>query len=838
MNKKGFVAVFVLGILLFGVTVVFGSALKVNPITKPKEAAAPSKYRLLDKQAAFTLKSWDFEDTTGWTQDANSPQPWHTTGSCWWNGRAAGGWWDIPGYWNIWRQYLDTDPIPVQDDTISLTFQHRYCVERAFAVSIPDYPECDEWDVINVQASVNDSPFVLVHPDTLLGTGTAYGGTCAYAYRYWEVYDYCYGGWEHRSVYWDAGGWDTAVFVLTQIGEHTLVDGDTVVFRFEFISDPCASAGPQGGGCPGGPDTTLKGWYVDEIVVTTGDSTYTNHGTNTKGSLDMHTGYFEYPTIWVWDNLHPDPINPTHAMYVDDSDTTRSRNGYWISPWVTIPDLDSVAVVWIRWWQDQYVRGLGCKPDEPDKPLQDYMYVRARTDQDPFWSDLCYNYDTKASGNYDHPELADSAHGNWRNAGLDSLNAGYVTLVPDLFQNPGSINVQFAFQYVLNAHHGDPESGCSEEPLPGWGFYMDSLEIRAVKCYSQNRGFVWDDEASRPIPFSVPAGCTVAVSPKICAHYSCVELTDTAKVTGYIEPHPSNVYYSEMKVPPGAPMKDSCQTFMFPDSFPCKGLDTLWTQLTLILEDTMDKNEGDNEFEYNFLATDTHWCRLATYSPHYGGTATTVDSGYGIGVLFEPMYFNPYQIVSIGFVAWDSTVCRVHVYRATKYDNDPNTAWVDSFTLDSELFHFPPVDSVIAAPACITHPSFKYTHVVLWDTIPGDDWDALAGNQAIFVWIEQHPDSAAGPGSAFDTRSILGGFSFVGSPTSGWQNVSDPDQDRITNIAGEPNRDPYVYVNIGDMMYEPVPEEQFVRGDYDGDGNNKEMSDYLGALAWQPQRDE
>lgn len=199
----------------------------------------------------------DWESGIGeWTTTDESPSYWHCdtfnayggTGESWWMANSLLG--NLGGYGDEWYQVLDTHPIILSGDNLSLKFYHRYSVEP-----IGGDPHYDGWDGMNLRVSVDAG----LSWEVLNSVVPNYNCTSMYGFGFIHGEGEGIPGWGGNLLEWTE--------VTVDLSEYS---GQTAIFRFAFASDPGLSTKTN-------PD--LFGWQVDDIVISNSEEIlFENHG--------------------------------------------------------------------------------------------------------------------------------------------------------------------------------------------------------------------------------------------------------------------------------------------------------------------------------------------------------------------------------------------------------------------------------------------------------------------------------------------------------------------------------------------------------------------------------
>jgi Zn-dependent metalloprotease len=176
------------------------------------------------------------------------------SGNSWWLADTTVG--TAGGYSDNWYEVLDTDPVNLFGEQVSLTFRHRLAAEPPSPAN--QMPEgYDGWDGINVRISVDngDSWQVLANPTPIYSNESLYG------------FGYIHGegegipGWTGVLETWIDVSFDLSTYI-----------GNTVIIRFAFASDGGASTEFSG-------DPDWFGWQIDDIIIANlGDTLFANNG--------------------------------------------------------------------------------------------------------------------------------------------------------------------------------------------------------------------------------------------------------------------------------------------------------------------------------------------------------------------------------------------------------------------------------------------------------------------------------------------------------------------------------------------------------------------------------
>jgi len=191
-------------------------------------------YRLEEPPAHFHVNDWN---------------SYGGSGTSWWIADTTFG--DQGGYGDVWYETLDTDPILLDGENISLKFNHRFSVE-------PPSPNenYDGWDGMNVRISDDGGETwqILLNPtpiysnESLFSFGAIFGEGEGIP------------GWAGELNEWTEVNFDISSYA-----------GQTVQVRFAFASDEFVSTED------GEPD--WFGWQLDDIIISSSTETlYTNYG--------------------------------------------------------------------------------------------------------------------------------------------------------------------------------------------------------------------------------------------------------------------------------------------------------------------------------------------------------------------------------------------------------------------------------------------------------------------------------------------------------------------------------------------------------------------------------
>ncbi len=234
------------------------------------------------------------------------------SGQSWWFADTLLG--NEGGYDNDWYQVLDTDPITLTGENLTLSFYHRYSTE-VYNDSL-SYEDYDAWDGMNVRISL-DSGFtwqvlenpVPEYPDKNISS---------FGFIYKEGKGIP--GWSGAKHEWSQVTFDLKSFV-----------NEIVQFRFAFASDSYGSSRdflPE-----------LYGWQIDEISISNSTEVlFSNNGTeagftpknivgertNAKYSLRDYSrgkGIYTLNTIFdEYNNIYVEEISDKDSLFVDDED--------------------------------------------------------------------------------------------------------------------------------------------------------------------------------------------------------------------------------------------------------------------------------------------------------------------------------------------------------------------------------------------------------------------------------------------------------------------------------------------------------------------------------------
>ncbi|RMH63862.1 MAG: T9SS C-terminal target domain-containing protein [Calditrichaeota bacterium] len=174
------------------------------------------------------------------------------TDSSWWCADPALG--TNGGYGNTWYKILDSDPVTLTGNTITLTFYQRYKMETPGGE--PD--GYDGWDGANVRISTDDGQTwtVLTNPTPAYGAGSLY----SFGYEHGEGEGIP--GWVGENTNWHQTTFDLSAYA-----------GQTVRIRFAFASDPATSTADG--------NSDWFGWQVDDIIISNAtDTLFANTGQN------------------------------------------------------------------------------------------------------------------------------------------------------------------------------------------------------------------------------------------------------------------------------------------------------------------------------------------------------------------------------------------------------------------------------------------------------------------------------------------------------------------------------------------------------------------------------
>ncbi len=183
---------------------------------------------------------------------------WHTSrysalgdsGTSWWMADSTIGF--NGGYANVWYQTLDSDPITLSGDNLSLQFEQRYAVESPGG----EPAGYDGWDGMNVRISIDggNSWQVLTNPQP------AYTATSLNSFGTVHGEGQNIPGWAGENRDWHSVNFDLSAY-----------NNQTVQIRFAFASDAGFSTVDG--------DSSLFGWQLDNIQVKNSTSTlFSNDG--------------------------------------------------------------------------------------------------------------------------------------------------------------------------------------------------------------------------------------------------------------------------------------------------------------------------------------------------------------------------------------------------------------------------------------------------------------------------------------------------------------------------------------------------------------------------------
>ena len=160
------------------------------------------------------------------------------SGTSWWMADSALG--DSGGYSNGWYQTLDSDPVTLNGDSLTLSFVQRYAVETPGG----EPAGYDAWDGVNVRISTDSGRTwqVLQNPTP------AYSDSSLYSFGEEHGEGKGIPGWTGENRNWHPVRFDLSAY-----------RGKTVQIRFAFASDPGYSTTDG--------DRSLFGWQVDNIRI-------------------------------------------------------------------------------------------------------------------------------------------------------------------------------------------------------------------------------------------------------------------------------------------------------------------------------------------------------------------------------------------------------------------------------------------------------------------------------------------------------------------------------------------------------------------------------------------
>ena len=193
-------------------------------------------------------------------------------GQSWWCGDPI-----INGYQDHWLQWMETPMLDLTSTTSpKLNFQVKWAVEDPAGASDAD-PNYDGWDGCNLWISTDGgATYSVLQPTT-----PAYTCQSLWSFGHPEQgWNYGVGiaGWGGSSQ-----GWQAAEFDLSAYKE------DSVIIRFALASD-------MGYSTP--DDATLKGFFVDEILIADGATVFfENHG-NEDSTITVNGMGAEYIADW------------------------------------------------------------------------------------------------------------------------------------------------------------------------------------------------------------------------------------------------------------------------------------------------------------------------------------------------------------------------------------------------------------------------------------------------------------------------------------------------------------------------------------------------------------
>jgi len=734
----------------------------------------PSQARFkhhLNEWEISEITHFDFESGDGqWISGLPGEDP-HTTtrrycssDSCWWFGIDQ-----FNGYNNNWRNYQDTDALQVTDGGIHLQFNHLVSIEAAFPGPGPPHPD-DAWDVVNLQISVNDGPFVPIDPNFSGWTGYAYTCTSSYAYGVdWNI-GHFYGGWQGDNPSWP--DCDTSGIHINP-GDHpfhlnTEVEiqaADVVAFRFELCSDEIYSS------ADGEP---VEGWYVDDIVITNDNSTYTNNGSNQGASLQMHPGNHAFPADWQWvtDNYAPHEYTKSavHSWWVPD--TTENHKSWLVSPWIQLPD--SAMLVWIDYWQDQFSPGAAI-----EGYLMDYFYWYVRAESDMRWIELTHDYDRQHDSTHCDWDM------RWRRWEDDSLYNGTFFIVPDKL--PYGSKIQLAIKFVTDdivQYTGQQTCGAGSEIHEARGLYIDDVTLWGQECYGQNQNLalIWSCEHDRPLPLSVPAESSWACSLRVWSKEACEPTAVPAPVEASVEP--PNAFIAFDTIPAGFPANHDT-IFAIGTFTATQATDVVQAfEAGVFLPGDADSSDDSLFPEFYFYVTDS----LSEYIGYDDLIMKTGQRSWhpyeGVGVLFYPNFNwgnwkdegEGYKLLSVQWMSAYAGSTRLRIWPAElegskhvrvmwDWIHIPSCWWARiprQIGIDPWEFLNPLIDTVIHVP------HIDWARIDFYDyqgNVPPEMDSLRTGFFVYLSWEGVSQDSVGGVGFD-DPRWVLGGHTFLGKNES------------------------------------------------------------------------
>jgi len=192
------------------------------------------------------------------------------SGNSWWMADTAIG--DNGGYSDGWYEVLDTDPISLFGEQVTLSFRHRFAAEPP---SPPNQmPEgYDGWDGFNVRISIDDGVTwqILENPTPI------YTNESLYSFGFTQGEGEGIPGWTGILENWTDVTFDLSAYI-----------GYDVRIRFAFAADGGVSTEYYG-------DPSWFGWQIDDIIVTNlGGALFSNDGIDTGMTA---TNYLREATI-------------------------------------------------------------------------------------------------------------------------------------------------------------------------------------------------------------------------------------------------------------------------------------------------------------------------------------------------------------------------------------------------------------------------------------------------------------------------------------------------------------------------------------------------------------
>ena len=172
------------------------------------------------------------------------------SGESWWASDPNLG--NQGGYADRWYEVLDTDPVILDGENLTLNFNHRYAVEFPAL-----HEEYDGWDGMNVRISVDAGATWQV----LLNPTPAYSNQSLYSFGEIHGEGPDIPGWAGVLPNWTKVSFDLSSFA-----------GQTIQLRFAFASDGYVSTETAG-------DPDWFGWQIDDIVIANAvETVYMNDG--------------------------------------------------------------------------------------------------------------------------------------------------------------------------------------------------------------------------------------------------------------------------------------------------------------------------------------------------------------------------------------------------------------------------------------------------------------------------------------------------------------------------------------------------------------------------------